>query len=88
MVEVGGDAGLHDAGHVTDRGQSLGAGGEQRQDGEGPPLPVQPGNDMGGEGLARGHAHSVEQGQGLAEQATQRHVSLLQAGLWGGEGNL
>jgi len=84
VVEVGRDAGLHDAGHVTHRGQTLGAGREEGQDGECPRLPVQPGDDVRGEGFACGHAHSVEQGQGVDEQTAQRHVPLLQTALWGG----
>lgn len=84
MVEVRRDARLHDARHVTYRREAAGAGGEEGENGKAPPLPVQPGVDVSGQGLARRHPHSVQQGQGAAEEAAQRHVPLLQARLCGG----
>ena len=85
MVEVRCNTRLHDARHVSYWCKTAWASCEKRQNGEAPPLPVQPGDYMSSEGLARRDTHSIQQGQSVAEQAAVCHVPLLQTGLWRGK---
>ena len=86
MVEVCCNARLHDARHVSYWCKTARASCEKRQNREAPPLPVQPGDYVSSERLACRHTHSIQQGQGVAEQAAERHVPLLQTCLWRGKG--
>lgn len=82
VIEVRCDARLHDPRHVPHRRETAGAGGEERQNREAPPLPVEPRNDTSGERLARRDADPVQQSQSVAEQPAEGHVPLLQTRLW------
>lgn len=81
VSEVGLDAGLCGASHVTHGGQAAAGGGEEGQHQGAPGLPLHPVVQLGPQALGRGHARAVQHRQQLGKQAAGGHVSLLQVRL-------